>query len=125
VPFAPVPVRGSQIQYSSLFVGRRVWWAEPDLDEATRWMRRLAEGPELRAQIGRRAALDVRRRQKNNAAADFPERLCARYAELVARPNSGRGWRQRHVEMIVSGADGAYSGARRVYRFARSVKALA
>lgn len=125
VPFALVPVEGSQIQYSSLFVGRRVWWAEPDLDEAARWMRRLAEDPELRAQIGRRAAREVGRRQEHNAAADFPERLRARYAELVARPDAGRGWRQRHAEAMLSGAHGAYDGARRVYRFARSVRALA
>jgi glycosyltransferase involved in cell wall biosynthesis len=125
VPFHPVPVRGGNIQYSSLFVGRRVWWAEPDLDEAARWMRSLAGDPELRAQIGGRAAREVRRRQKNNAAADFPERLRARYAELVARPNAGRGWRQRHAEAMLSGAHGAYDGAAGVYRFARSVKALA
>ncbi len=125
VPFARVPVRGSNIQYSSLFVGRRVWWAEPDLDAAARWMRRLADDPELRAQIGRRAAGEVRRRQENNAAADFPEQLRARYAELVARPDAARGWRQRHAEAILSGAHGAYYGAAWAYRFARWVRALA
>jgi glycosyltransferase involved in cell wall biosynthesis len=36
-------------------------WAEPDVDAATAWLRRLAEDAELRHQIGCRAAADARR----------------------------------------------------------------
>ncbi|MCC6850401.1 MAG: glycosyltransferase [Deltaproteobacteria bacterium] len=35
-------------------------WAEPDMDEAVRWMRRLAAEPELRASFGARAAHAMR-----------------------------------------------------------------
>ena len=35
-------------------------WAEPDVDEATRWLRRLAEDPQLRQSIGKQAAIDAR-----------------------------------------------------------------
>jgi glycosyltransferase involved in cell wall biosynthesis len=34
-------------------------WAEPDIDHAASWLRRLAEQPELRLELGTRASRDV------------------------------------------------------------------
>ena len=36
-------------------------WADPDIDHAADWLRRLAEYPELRMQLGKRAMEDVER----------------------------------------------------------------
>jgi len=37
-------------------------WAEPDVDQAARWMRTLADQPGLRARLGLRAAQTMRER---------------------------------------------------------------
>ena len=126
-----VPFRAGAGRGAARSSTARSSWAVGSGGPSRTWMRRRAGCAAwrtirtLRAQIGWRRAREVRRRQKHNAAADFPERLRARYAELVARPDAGRGWRQRHAEAMLSGAHGAYEGARRAYRFARSVKDLA
>jgi glycosyltransferase involved in cell wall biosynthesis len=43
-------------------------WAEPDLDDAARWMRRIVEEPEWRARIGARARETIRTRFSPEAA---------------------------------------------------------
>jgi len=58
-----VPVRGStQEAYRGENVPEGSLWADPDIGQAATWMRRLAEDPELRRQIGRRAARDFQER---------------------------------------------------------------
>ena len=63
VPFHLVPPRGTLTWYSSLYVGRRVCWAEPDLTVAAAHLRNLAASPELRRELGRRARQDMEQRR--------------------------------------------------------------
>lgn len=53
-------VPSTQAAYREDTSGEQVW-AEPDLDEAARWMRSLADDPVLRASIGQRARADAAR----------------------------------------------------------------
>ncbi len=49
-------------------------WAEPDLDEAAAWMRRLADSPAMRSEVGERAARSMREwTAAANAASPFLE----------------------------------------------------
>ena len=45
------------------YLGEGAYWADPNVDEAAAWMRRLVEDPSLRARIGARASLDIARYQ--------------------------------------------------------------
>jgi glycosyltransferase involved in cell wall biosynthesis len=64
VRYALAPVQAAnQAAYLEPYTGAGARWAEPDLDEAARWMRRLADDPELRTGIGKAAAADMAARQ--------------------------------------------------------------
>ena len=64
VRYALEPVRAAnQAAYQEAYTGPGARWAEPDLADAARWMRTLAEDPELRRAIGKRAAADMAARQ--------------------------------------------------------------
>lgn len=54
-------------------------WAEPDVDEAAMWLRRLAENPPVRTAIGRQASADV----ENQLALDV---VCRSIAGLLGAP---------------------------------------
>lgn len=54
-------------------------WAEPDVEEAAVWLRRLAENPALRTAIGRQASTDI----KNQLALDVVSRSIA---DLLGAP---------------------------------------
>jgi glycosyltransferase involved in cell wall biosynthesis len=55
VDFKLIPAQDKEGTYD--FPSQR--WAEPDIDHAAKWLRRLAHRPELRATLGDRAARDV------------------------------------------------------------------
>jgi glycosyltransferase involved in cell wall biosynthesis len=58
------PVRATnQKAYTEAYTGPGALWADPDLDDAARWMRVLADDPEHRLAIGKRAAADMAARQ--------------------------------------------------------------
>jgi glycosyltransferase involved in cell wall biosynthesis len=76
VGFRMVPIRGVQRFYRG--VGRDLRWADPDLDEAGAWMRRLAASPGLRRELGLKAAEQVRR-------AACPSLFCQAVRESEAR----------------------------------------
>jgi glycosyltransferase involved in cell wall biosynthesis len=50
----------AQSGYNPLYVGAKTVWADPDVDEAALWMRRLAADASLRRSIGGRAAESMR-----------------------------------------------------------------
>jgi hypothetical protein len=54
-----VPVVGCTAQYSGSMLRSDSRWAEPRIDDAARWMRRLVDEPELRVRIGHVAAGDM------------------------------------------------------------------
>lgn len=82
VGFRMVPIRGVQRFYRGL--GRDLRWADPDLDEARAWMRRLAASPELRRELGLKAAEQVRRAVCPNLFCQAVRESEARW--LAARP---------------------------------------
>jgi glycosyltransferase involved in cell wall biosynthesis len=60
-----VPVQGSsQAAYDEERLGAAARWADPRVDEAAAWMRRLADDGALRQEIGKRAAADLAERQR-------------------------------------------------------------
>ena len=59
VDFELIPVEALHHDYQDAQTGGGARWAEPSVDHAAEWMVRLAEGPELRARIGRQAATDM------------------------------------------------------------------
>jgi glycosyltransferase involved in cell wall biosynthesis len=60
--FTPVEA-STQAAYTPEFMGGEAKWADPNIDEAAAWMRRLAEDAELRRHIGKQAAADMAQRQ--------------------------------------------------------------
>lgn len=69
-----VPV-DAEAMYGRMMRGKRAVWAEPDLDDAGRWMRRLASEPALRRALGERAAADIRRYNEEAGRASALEDL--------------------------------------------------
>ena len=77
VGYQLVPVQGSIDAYKANNFGRDSYWADPDLDQAARWMARLATDPNLRLRIGAKAAKDMRRYQKKAREASFVDEIRA------------------------------------------------
>jgi len=84
VGFDLVPVVASHPAYRPRAIGPGQVWAEPRIDEATHWMRRLADDPELRARIGSRALAAMQERRRQHAKAAFYDRLAAEFADRPA-----------------------------------------
>ncbi|MHB8868320.1 MAG: glycosyltransferase family 4 protein [Thermoleophilia bacterium] len=84
VPYTLVPVAGATRQYSSLYVGHRVRWAEPDVEAAAVWLRRLSENPGLRATIGGKARADFTKWRSRCERGLFLEELDDRFRRLKA-----------------------------------------
>jgi glycosyltransferase involved in cell wall biosynthesis len=59
VDYTMTPVATTHPSYAPAIIGERQQWAEPDIDCAARWLRRLAEEPELRARLGEAARRDM------------------------------------------------------------------
>ena len=110
-------------------------WAEPDLEQAGRMMRKIYEEPELAARLGRRGAADIRRTHSLAAACELIEARVAeaRRQRLVDRllhpsvaperpwaPPSGRDDLEHLLEIGVaphpSGTGGAGDLGKRAYR---------
>jgi len=59
VGFEMIPVVAEHAAYQPDIIGPGQTWADPSVDEAADWMRRLAADAELRRSIGQRAAADM------------------------------------------------------------------
>jgi glycosyltransferase involved in cell wall biosynthesis len=79
-----VPVVASHPAYRPEAIGPGQVWAEPRIDEAAGWMRRLADDPDLRARIGERARASMDARREAHARAAFYDRLASEFAERPA-----------------------------------------
>lgn len=83
VGYSLVPVTGSTQQaYSTEHAGPDARWAEPDVNEAADWMRRLADDSDLRERIGKQAALDMSARQQRIDASELSRSLAARWSRF-------------------------------------------
>jgi glycosyltransferase involved in cell wall biosynthesis len=76
VSYSLVPVNDPQ----GVFDVEGQMWADARVDDAAKWLRRLAESPELRRDMGATAAADVK-------ILLAPERFARRVAELVEVKN--------------------------------------
>jgi glycosyltransferase involved in cell wall biosynthesis len=79
-----VPVVASHPAYRPNAIGPGQVWAEPRIDEAAHWMRRLADDPHLRARIGRRALASMEARRQEHLKAAFYARLASEFADRPA-----------------------------------------
>lgn len=59
VDFTLIPVEASHLDYTTAYVGSTAQWAEPNINHAAQWMRRLADNPSLRTLLGDRARKDM------------------------------------------------------------------
>jgi glycosyltransferase involved in cell wall biosynthesis len=89
VRYKLIPAAGSLSVYTREFLGTDALWADPDLGHAAAWMKRLANDPELRVQIGRRAAESIAEFMRKGEEAKFADELWAIWqsrAYLPTRP---------------------------------------
>lgn len=63
--------------YHSKKLGIKACWAEPRVEEATAWLRKLATDPGLRKTIGDKAKLDMQRYQAEAQQASFIDELAS------------------------------------------------
>jgi glycosyltransferase involved in cell wall biosynthesis len=75
VPYEMVPVEASSAVYQSATLGVQASWAEPKIEKAAAWMRRLASDPDLRKTIGERAGVSIRAYQQRAKQGSFIEEL--------------------------------------------------
>jgi len=68
---------------TSIYRGLETTWADPDIEEAAAWMARLADDPDLRDQIGRKAANDMRQWQDEACQGKFIDELQAIWEHQV------------------------------------------
>jgi glycosyltransferase involved in cell wall biosynthesis len=84
-----VPVK-PETMYGDMMKGMEAVWAEPDLEDAARWMRRLAADPGLRRSLGGRAAEDIRRHDREAGKGRALEELGPCRARWELRGPAGR-----------------------------------
>jgi len=84
-----VPARGSQTQYSRLYVGKNVSWADVDVDQVASHMIALARDAQLRARIGERARLDMEERRAEVSKGSVIDSLLPYYREFLERGATG------------------------------------
>jgi glycosyltransferase involved in cell wall biosynthesis len=83
IPYKLVPVIGATGAYSAAaLAGTGAKWAEPDVDEAAAWMKRLAENRALRMAMGARAADTIARFQEEAIKGRFAFEIRALWEHL-------------------------------------------
>jgi GT2 family glycosyltransferase/glycosyltransferase involved in cell wall biosynthesis len=70
-----IPVDGSIPHYSREVLGQETVWADARVPEASVWMRRLVEDPELRRRIGAQAAQAMHAHHKQACQGEFIDEL--------------------------------------------------
>jgi glycosyltransferase involved in cell wall biosynthesis len=86
VRYKLVPVEGNLAVYKNDALGGLATWADPDLDHAAAWMKRLVEDPGFRNALGRRAAEDVVTFQNEARKGKFLEEIHAFWRNQVTLP---------------------------------------
>jgi glycosyltransferase involved in cell wall biosynthesis len=75
VRYKLIPVQATLPDYSARMIGETARWADPDVDEAAAWMKRLVDHPEIRVSIGHRAAAAMIEYQELARKAKFVEEV--------------------------------------------------
>lgn len=71
VSYEFVPANGAVKAYTSEFIGKPAFWADPNVDEAAAWMRRLVDDPVLRERLGAKATEGYAKYQREAEEAAF------------------------------------------------------
>jgi len=85
VGYTLIPVKGAHFLYSSKFMKTPCSWADPNVEDAARWMRVLAFDPGARQSIGANAAESMRRFQSDARGGHFLAELAIIYRQLKER----------------------------------------
>ena len=72
-----IPVEASVHDYTKEGLGVEALWADPNVEEAAVWIKKLISDPSLRARIGKRAAEDMAKYQDRAREAEFIDELVA------------------------------------------------
>jgi glycosyltransferase involved in cell wall biosynthesis len=117
-----IPADASTAIYRKETLGMKTIWADPDIDEAATWMRRLADDPDLRAEIGRKAADDMRQWQDEARHGKFIDELQAilehrffQRSELFLH-RTGVGWVVAGRQLFISARKKSSGRVNQAYR---------
>lgn len=90
VEFDFVPVGKSAQAYSYEALGIETRWAEPSITHAAAWLRKLAEDPQFRSQLGSWAAADAGQYHEQASKSDFVDELKAIWENQAFLPKRDR-----------------------------------
>lgn len=88
---------GESYFYSKETLGINSLWAEPDINQAAVWLRKLAEDSQFRLQLGLRAAADANQYHEQASRVDFVDELKAIWESREFLP-------QRNKESLINRA---------------------
>ncbi len=100
VGYKLIPVDANLPVYSSDFLGRTATWADPDLEQAAAWMRKLVDDPEVRISLGERAAMDMAELQKEARKAKFVDEICAVWQNAAFLPRRSMGDKLKGLQEV-------------------------
>jgi glycosyltransferase involved in cell wall biosynthesis len=83
-----IPVDPNSAYIGALNGEKNHVWADPDLDEAAFWMKRLADDPVLRQRLGQKAKADLHRRNAEALRGDVWEQVAQYYEGWELRRKS-------------------------------------
>lgn len=112
VAYELVPVRSRTYVYSAEVLGPDAVWADPDVTNASEWMRALAERPDLRAAIGRSARESMERYQEEARRGLFVDELRSILESEVSWGIGGGRRRARRHHLERSMAEGESKSTR-------------
>ena len=101
VGYRLIPVEGSIVDYSSQAFRKEAMWADPDVQQAAAWMRRLMDDPALRAAIGERARDDLARHHARAREGAFIDELRAIWDHQMHLTSTVAGTRQGARQDVV------------------------
>lgn len=77
VRYKLIPAAGRMPVYTRQFLGVDAWWADPDIEHAAAWIKRLVTDPQYRAAMGARAAESIAAFIREGEKARFVDELRA------------------------------------------------
>jgi glycosyltransferase involved in cell wall biosynthesis len=77
VRYKLIPVEASLYVYQKKCLGKDAIWADPDVEDAAAWMKKLADDPGLRSSIGKKAAEDIASFHEQAKKGHFLEEIIA------------------------------------------------
>ena len=99
-----VPVRGGIEFYREEFLGEGAVWAEPHIEEAASWIRKLAHDSKVRSDLGKKAAL-VLAVYSEAAKSGF---FCDEILAIAERPFSSQDRTRKRSSLMRKLNDAAY-----------------